>query len=512
MKQCNFATRLLVFLTLLTVSSHAYTQSPCYSSPPSTLALDVERVTRDIVTNRDADFLGSNFEEMVAFTIADAYTGTISFNIRDLEAYRYLGETARTDKQVGASAKSSGSTSAIEKPGLIDLLGFAIERGAIQQQINDTTLTLSTSPYALIAAAKGDTDKTYRDYDLFARLGVSATFNLTNQDNVLLNASRKQLTEWSARLRLSGDRSTRSTKFQEFWDREIAPLRDQRLTVQGTVNRIVLNDPAIKGLTDLSPTSLYTTLKAQISAYFTSHPTGTADQQLAATAAIKEMILCALKSSVYDKIKSGELNMIPGNLTALGNSLTNLQAAHARLAEAQVRLAAFLESFMKEGNLSTFAYTNHRVAEGSDYSEMKLLFERHVKPLDVVLNAGLSLYNKPDKLKNQERIRDFSAAILLEGSSRSPFRSVSDDLSKITYSLTGHYERLKENEGMSGRDPDIAGLQFRVEVPIALGLSVPIAYSYASATETSPKKENKFNIGLHLDMDKLFALARSKNK
>lgn len=512
MRHCTFVVKPFVVLTLLAASLAAYAQPGCYSDPPSVLTDQVDRVTRDIVANRNSDFLGSNFEEMVAFTIAHAYAGTISFNINDLEAYRYLGETARTDKQIGASARSSGSTSAIEKPGLVELLGFAVERGAIQQQINDTSLTLSTSPYAFIAAANGDTDKTYNDYDLFARLGVSATFNLTNQDNVLLNASKKQLTEWSARLRLSGDRSTRSKKFQDFWDKEIAPLRDQRLTVQGSVNRIVLNDPAIKGLTDTSPTSLYTILKNQINAYFQSHPTDTADQRTAATAAIKEMILCGLKNSVYDKIKSGELNLVPGNLTALGNSLTDLRAAHAKLAAAQVRLAAFLESFMKEGNLSTFAYTNHRVAGGSDYSELKLLFERHVKPLDVVLNAGISLYNEPDKMKNQERIRDFSASISLEGSSKSPFRAASGDLSRITYALTGHYERLKENEGMTGREPDIAGLQFKVEVPIAFGLSVPIAYTYSSATEMNPKKENKFNIGLHLDMDKVFALARSKSK
>jgi hypothetical protein len=111
---------------------------------------------------------------------------------------------------------------------------------------------------------------------------------------------------------------------------------------------------------------------------------------------------------------------------------------------------------------------------------------------------------------NQEKIRDFSAALSLEATSKSPFVAP-DDQSKITYSLTARYERLKENENMMMRQPDISSLQLKLEIPIGLGLKIPIAYTYASATETMMKKENKFNIGLHFDLDKLFALARARS-
>jgi 1-acyl-sn-glycerol-3-phosphate acyltransferase len=82
------------------------------------------------------------------------------------------------------------------------------------------------------------------------------------------------------------------------------------------------------------------------------------------------------------------------------------------------------------------------------------------------------------------------------------------DLSKITYSFAGSYERLKENANMVMRKPDIASVQFRLEFPIAIGLSIPIAYTYSNNTEMMMKKENKFNVGLHLDIDKLYEIAR----
>ncbi len=503
--------QIAALLLMFAVTASASPQSNCYTDAPPVLLDSVDIAARNIVSQRDATVLTSRFAELVSFTVADAYSGSLGINIKQLERYRYLGETARTDKQIGASAKAAGSTTAAEKPGIIDLLGFAIERGAIQQEINDTTLTLSTSPYAFIAAAEGDTDQTYRDYELFTRLGLSATFNLTNQDNVLANASRKQLTEWSAKLRLTGDRSTRSQEFQDFWDKEIQPLKTKRLTVNTKMRNIIANDKNLNdgGVADPDG-DFYKALEAKITEYLNNHTLNTDNETNAAVAAIKDIILCSLKSEVFDKIKNGQIQVTDDTKRALPGTFKDLGEAHVALAAAQTRLQEFLKDFMKKGTLSTFAYTNHRTEMGSDYSELKLLFERHVKPMDLVANIGVSLYHNPNPMLNQDKIRDFTAALSLEGSSKSPFVASSEDLSRITYSLTGRYERLKENENMMMRQPDIASLQLKVEVPIGLGLKIPIAYTYSSATEMSTKKENKFNIGLHFDLDKLFSIARAR--
>src|SRR5258708_23192890 len=109
-------------------------------------------------------------------------------SIRQLKAYRYLAETARSDKQIGASAKSAGSTSAIEKPGFASLLGLAVEHGAILQNINSSTLTLSTSPYVLYTFNNGgDSAQNYAPAGFLNRLGVSATFNIADANSAVLS-------------------------------------------------------------------------------------------------------------------------------------------------------------------------------------------------------------------------------------------------------------------------------------------------------------------------------------
>jgi hypothetical protein len=501
----------LLLLTLM-LSSNAYPQGDCYNDPPPGLQRLVQSAAEAIVADPSTgpDFVSARYSQMVAWTIADALSGSVGTNVKELEAYRYLGETARTDKQVGASAKSTGSTSAIERPGLINLLGFAIEHGAIQQEVSDTTLTLSTSPYAFVAAAFGDTPATYQNYEFLNRLGVSATFNLDDKENVLTSVSKKQLSEWSARVRLSGDRSTRSAAFQRFWDAEIGPFIQKRINITEDFSDAVKNDDNLGPIVNTDSTdSPVARLKGQIRSYLSANPTDTDEKKATAVTEIKKMIYCNLKEVVFDPALSGALQMEKETLDILRVSFKDLAVVHAEIAIARKKLVDFLALFMKQGTLSTFAYTNHRTVMGSDYSEAKLLFEHHVKPFDVIANATVSIYHDPDPMKNQEKIRDFNLALSFQGSSKNPFRSESEDLSRITYSFTGRYQRFKENEDMTDRKPDLSSAQFRIDIPITLGLSIPIAYTYSSATETSMKKESKFNIGLHLDIDKLISMRRA---
>jgi hypothetical protein len=470
------------------------------------LRVSVRQTAQSIVQLADEDQLSARFNELLAFTVADASRGSIQTDIRQLDKYRALGETARTDKQLGATARSQGSTSAIQKPGLLRLLGFAIENGAIQQEIRGTSLTLSTSPYAVIAAIEGDTDETYRNYELFNRLNASATFNLTNQDIPLENVNTKQLTEWSARVRLTGDRSTRSEKFQEFWNREIVPAKQFRLDVNARLRDTIVNDPAIIDFANpAEPNSLLSLLKAQIKTFLANNASDTVENRVEG---IENIILCGLKNSVYDPIKNGTISLSSNTLTELNTGLGNLQQAHLQIAEARRKLSEFLEQFQTEGTLSTFEYTNYRQNGVSDYSTLRILFERNVSPVTVVANAGISIYNDPDPMRNQERVRDFVAALSFEAASRSPFLDPDEDLSKITYAFTGRYQRLMENEGMPGRQPDIAVANFKVDIPIAYGLRIPISFTYASATELSARREFRANFGLTLDMDKLISITR----
>jgi hypothetical protein len=123
-------------------------------------------------------------------------------------------------------------------------------------------------------------------------------------------------------------------------------------------------------------------------------------------------------------------------------------------------------------------------------------------------NFGLSFYNKPDRSLKQEKLRDIFAALSFEGTSKSPFTEA-DNQSKITYSFVGRYQRLFENRRMVKRKPDIGVLQFVAEIPLFRGLSLPLSVTYANATEQEKKQGFRFNFGMHLDTDKLFALLKA---
>jgi hypothetical protein len=59
----------------------------------------------------------------------------------------------------------------------------------------------------------------YKKAGILNRIGVSASFNISNQDQLLANATRSQLREYSIKYRFAGEIAARgSDKLQEIWN------------------------------------------------------------------------------------------------------------------------------------------------------------------------------------------------------------------------------------------------------------------------------------------------------
>src|SRR5258705_12287201 len=231
---------LLIIVLSTTVTPQ--TTGSSYPNLPNALGREVDNEVRDILRRGNANSLSLQIPILVTYTVADAVTAE---EIRKMEPYEYYGDVRRTDQQVGASSTSSGSTSAVERPGLIELIGFAVERGAIQQSVNDSTVTLTTSPYALVAAVQGDSPTNYQKNPILTHIGVSATFVVNDPNNVLSSLSRKQLTEWSAKALLSGDRSTRSKAFRQFWNETLGKIEQDRIDTLSHLESRLFNNREI---------------------------------------------------------------------------------------------------------------------------------------------------------------------------------------------------------------------------------------------------------------------------
>jgi hypothetical protein len=227
---------------------------------------------------------------------------------------------------------------------------------------------------------------------------------------------------------------------------------------------------------------------------------------------IAGLILSHLRANVFNQVRqNGSLELNGEQIAQIENDfLPRLKTALDNLVLADADIKNRIADLSK-GPLATFAYTNYRIPTGSDYSETKFLFEQDkgmFRPLKLIGNVGLSFYHKPDPLLRQKTLRDLSAALSFEGSSKSPFTE-DENQSRITYSFVGRYQRLYENRRSLNRVPDIGAFQFLMEIPFIRGLSLPLSATYANATEEEKKSHFRFNFGMRLDADKLLEILRA---
>ena len=433
--------------------------------------------------------------------------------LRELKIRETEEETKRTDKQMGASARSEGTTSAAEKPNFQTLLGIALENGAIQKEVDGTTLTLSSTPYAIIAAARGDSATTYNAYEPYTRLGLSASFNISNEANPLASATRSQLSEASARFRFTKDRSIRSHDVQAVFDRDILP-RFQQLDIVLTSTMVSLFQN-ISGNEALRR-EVEAELMARLKDYAAAEENAVAKGDAARTrdemvAGIQQLVLCTLKEKVYDQVVAGRFTLSDADRQRIVvETIPNLAAAVALQQQAVSDFETRIEDIQGRG-LGTFVYTFKNEATTSDYSTLKVLYEKNVfgsPKAKFVGNAGISLYHHPNRTMNQQSVRDFAAAFSLEGKAgRSPFiLDTEGDESQITFSFTGRYQRMFENRGVAGKKADIGVAQFKMEIPFLTGASFPFSVTYANATELIKEDHVRANFGFSFDADKVLLL------
>jgi hypothetical protein len=353
----------------------------------------------------------------------------------------------------------------------------------------------------------GDTAEAYSRAGFLNRVGVSATFAIDDTTNELANARRNNLSEWSAKVRLFGDRSTRSERFRRFWQERISPIIRDRLQRLGSAVESLSNDlEAYDGIERDSRNCLPNLVQNRM-----AQPDYVAAGADARKQMIAELVLSHLRANIYNRVKNGPLKLDQEQITQIEQDfLPGLRASLDRLVLADAEIKREIED-LRKGPLATFAFTNFRIPTGSDYSETKFLFEQDKGffcTLKLIGNAGLSFYNKPDPLLNQKTLRDVSAALSFEGSSSSPFTE-SENQSRITYSFVGRYQRLFENRRLAQRKPDLGTFQFVMEIPFFRGFSLPLSATYANATEEEKKNHFRFNFGMRLDTDKLLEMLRA---
>ena len=477
-----------------------------YESPPEVLRDAASRGAADILSELErgtqaaeaAELLDQVWNRLVFYTVADALPGDDPHEVRGLQAYRYLAELGRTDKQLGATSSGPGSTSLAEKPGIPELLALALEHGAIEQSVNGTGLTLSTSPYAFVRLLEPDNAANFEQYGLWRRIGGSVTFDMRTEDPTVANVDINQVAEWSVRVRVIGDRSTRTKKFTQRWSEVVQPKIQARLNaLSGGISKALNGSPELRDAADASSE----VLKGQIAGYLESSDGVPREQRIET---ITAMTLSALKTTVFDPISESRIALSEETFRGITVAMSGLVKAHQDLFSAQQDLGGILDE-LNRSPLLTVAFTHHTKVQGSAFSDAKLLFETHVAPFDAVVNGFISWYDHPDPAFNQESVRDFGGTVELAGSVKNPFgRSRKlDVVEPILISATYQLSRLEE------ANDAIHIAQVKVSIPVTTGVTLPLSVTYASRTDLIDEDEVRGNFGFSLDLDKLYALAHA---
>ena len=508
----------MTLVAVVVVAAAVPARAQDYSDAPPVLKKLVEDAASDIVADDDHTLVGTIWPQVVFYAVADGLTvNQKEGGVRNISPYKYFVETARTDKQIGASSGSSGSTSALEKPGISSLIGMAIEHGAIDQEVSGSGVTLSTSPYALFRTLTPETHENFRDYGFWRRIGASVTFSLDDQQapptdslddqqapptamgpTPVESFDTKQISEWSLRFQVLGDRSARSSKADSLWVKDIQPLIQKRLDTLVKGMRDVLNaDSLLRSRKDALQSKLIRSIRGYLNE---SAEVDTVERKQT----IVNMILLEAEKGIFEPVRDGGIE-VDKEVTDLvvDEYVPTLLATHEQLQALMQRGVGAMAEQVNKAPVLTLGYTNHLPDIGSDISDLKLLFEGFIDPVNVVFNAGLGLYHSPDTSMNQSTVRDFTLGLSLEAEFNNFFASnVAGDFSKITFSFTARYRRMEE------ADDEIWVAQAKLNIPIRNGLSLPLSVTYANRTELIDESEVRGNFGITFDLDKLFALAQ----
>ena len=506
--------------------------------------------------------------EETATSTKEAASTTVKSSM--LPSAKAKATTAQTNTQTGAPASSDGSTSAVQKVGIPQLLGIAVEDGAITNSVSGTTMTLSTTPYAFAYAftkdKDQDTQERYEKEFLLTHLGISATFNIASTSNPLQSATRKDVSQWQGKVTFRDTSARSSTVTQlyscEKWkngkcvekggleaaaDAELAIITSSKLTSE--VRKLV---PSTQQAYNEAWAG---TLKTPVSTAVTAGNAVT-DQQIedVATTLLKALDGNAQYQTALAEV-AGDLAEDSGDLSDL---IQRFQVDNGKYIDAREKFEADVADLPKGWNAdlsfgqnyptstttassgsstastAAFAYASsssttsttpatpatpaYLIAEfdvtcqpKKDSSQQKVPCFPLGKSGTFTGNFSGSLYTNPNPALNETTFRGVTGALQGQWELAANLfkKKAANDNSKMTFSVASNYQRLQENKDQKGKRPDIVLGNLKLEIPISSGVSLPLSFSVANATAQIKETYVKGNFGLSFDLDKLSSLLKA---
>jgi hypothetical protein len=406
---------------------------------------------------------------------------------------------ARSQTQSGASSNSTASTSVAEKGLVPEILGFALENGAINRDVSGTTMTFHATPMGIgKALTKQRLPELFADYSTSgwqryaAKLSLSASFDTSRGPSAgTLTADSHQLSAWTVKYEAVNTRDPGGAQYAPLW-KEIATNSPAYQAAVKALAQALNSEPAFK--------TWQTAVVAQIDAI---------DAQLAND---KDAAAAAVKAKRVLDAEMPKLAKI-----ALGKTSSDaLDAYVAELTNVQKRIDAVYD-FAAKGVLATAQWATTIDPSLPDLYAVTGVLEAglgQMRNTDFTFNIAANFYKHTPESASSA-FKSFEASAQLDHPLGSSFL-----LHGATATAALKYSYLPKDTVASGGTPDgvvaasattgtapkgsIVVAQGKITVPIkGTGMKVPLSVTASNRTELIKEKDVRASIGVTFDMDTL---------
>jgi hypothetical protein len=466
-------------------------------------------LSRDIVRGPDMGLSVAREQSLLLTVIAGRLAqDTDSASSLDAAVRDFVieAEPKRTDKQIGADPKSSGTTSLVVKGGIPSVLGWATEHGAAVASRDGTDVTFRFNPVGVVEALSGaGYISSFRSTEndpmvkFLRNTSVGVTFDTTRgTDSPTLVGSKQQVSAVSFRYQFVNQRDPRSARYRDKWR---TFLNSAGLDFTTAATNALMQLQTREAVPKFRNTALQSWVEGTVAAVAAKKSELTAMKAVPVTgeqAAIVE-VSKIIEQRLAD-LPAGELASDPTIPSSLNGFFTSLAAYTTEKNN--------LLGEINKGTVISFEYTNHREVDAPDLSNFRFIAERGtVGGLDFTGNASVTIFNKRPADPDSKRIKDFSFALQLDKRLKNTM-----GLGDSQLSFAGKFERAESNAvaldgtALPNTKGDIAAGQIKLTIPLGqTGIKLPFSVTFANRTELVREKEVRGNFGFTLDFDSLFA-------
>ncbi len=454
-----------------------------------------------------ADVAQAQFVQAIRSAVVGRSTMFVDVGTPVVRSFLSAAEQNRIDKQVGAGANGTGTTSLVTKGSVPSLIGLAVESGAVAQETSGTAVTFRANPAGIAKAlvrqsyllsggteilANGAVRESDPWYGVLSRASASLSFDVSKGGTPgTFTASRSQLASYGGHVDLLNHRDPRDKRNQPLWDKLRTGAGTALAGALTAFSEAVEEMPAYKEWLAGARTELLEASEDDLGKVWERQMDALG--KLIATrpeivALIKDRVIPA--ANAYAESRTDLLKDVSKSLT-LAFDYANTRQVVTLAGDESVTLPAGMTSLP---DLGAFQMT----ASG-----------RFIGASEITANLTATRFN--GRLAPAlGRWRDVRFGVEVDV----PLPEIAT-LGKPTLSIAGLYMNLMEqplgakvlvNGVAESRTGSIGFCQFKIEFPAGKsGVRIPLSMTVASRTELVKESDVRANIGLTFDMDKLFA-------